>query len=152
VYVSLKQSLLLHTSLIRGILVFASETQGARQQLIYIHNICIYLFNISFKFNLVLFLNRGTRCRSCLRHCATSRKVAGSIPDDVTGILYWHNLSSRIMALGLTQPLTEKVPGIFPGGKGGRCVGLTTLPPSCTDCLEIRKSQPPGALRDCPGL
>jgi len=23
------------------------------------------------------------------------------------------------------------------GGKGGRCVGLTTLPPSCADCLEI---------------
>jgi hypothetical protein len=22
-------------------------------------------------------------------------------------------------------------------GKGGRCVGLTTLPPSCADCLEI---------------
>jgi hypothetical protein len=21
------------------------------------------------------------------------------------------------------------------GGKGGRCVGLTTLPPSCADCL-----------------
>ena len=28
------------------------------------------------------------------------------------------------MDLGSTQPLTEK------GGKGGRCVGLTTLPPS----------------------
>jgi len=26
---------------------------------------------------------------------------------------------------------------MFPGGKGGRCVGLTTLPPSCADCLEI---------------
>jgi len=25
----------------------------------------------------------------------------------------------------------------FLGGKGGRCVGLTTLPPSCADCLEI---------------
>jgi hypothetical protein len=25
----------------------------------------------------------------------------------------------------------------FPGGKDGRCVGLTTLPPSCVDCLEI---------------
>jgi hypothetical protein len=25
----------------------------------------------------------------------------------------------------------------FPGGKDGRCVGLTTLPPSCADCLEI---------------
>jgi hypothetical protein len=26
---------------------------------------------------------------------------------------------------------------MFPRGKGGRCVGLTTLPPSCADCLEI---------------
>jgi len=25
----------------------------------------------------------------------------------------------------------------FLGGKGGRCVRLTTLPPSCADCLEI---------------
>jgi hypothetical protein len=25
----------------------------------------------------------------------------------------------------------------FLGGKGGWCVGLTTLPPSCADCLEI---------------
>ena len=29
----------------------------------------------------------GTRLRSWLRHCATSRKVVGSIPDCVTGIL-----------------------------------------------------------------
>ena len=26
---------------------------------------------------------------------------------------------------------------MFLGGKGGRCVGLTALPPSCADCLEI---------------
>ena len=32
--------------------------------------------------------DRGTRWRSWLRHCATSRKVAGSIPDGVTGILH----------------------------------------------------------------
>jgi len=25
----------------------------------------------------------------------------------------------------------------FLGGKGSRCVGLTTLPPLCADCLEI---------------
>jgi hypothetical protein len=25
----------------------------------------------------------------------------------------------------------------FVGGKGSRCIGLTTLPPSCADCLEI---------------
>jgi len=28
----------------------------------------------------------------------------------------------------------------FLEGKGDRCVRLTTLPPSCADCLEIRKS------------
>ena len=25
----------------------------------------------------------------------------------------------------------------IPGGKGGRCIGVTTLPPSCAECLEI---------------
>ena len=30
----------------------------------------------------------GTRRCSWLRHCATSRKVAGSIPDGVTGIFH----------------------------------------------------------------
>jgi hypothetical protein len=31
--------------------------------------------------------------------------------------------------------------------KGGWCVGLTTLPPSCADCLEIWESEAPGTLR-----
>jgi hypothetical protein len=31
---------------------------------------------------------RGTWWHSWLRHCATSRKVAGSIPDGVTGIFH----------------------------------------------------------------
>ena len=44
------------------------------------------------------------------------------------------------------------VSGIFRGGKGGRCVGLTTLPHSCADCLEIWEPQPPGTLRASPGL
>jgi len=39
--------------------------------------------------------------------CATSRKVAGSIPDVVIRIFHWHNPSGRTMALGLTQSLTE---------------------------------------------
>ena len=47
------------------------------------------------------------RWRSWLRHCATSQKVAGSIPDGVIGIFHWHNPSGRTMALGSTQPLTE---------------------------------------------
>jgi len=41
---------------------------------------------------------------------------------------------------------------MFPGGKGGRCVGLTTLSPSRADCLEIWEPQPPGTLKACPGL
>ena len=40
----------------------------------------------------------------------------------------------------------------FLGGKGGRCLGLTTLLPSYADCLENWKPQPPGTLRACPGL
>ena len=32
--------------------------------------------------------HRGTQWRSWLRHCATSLKVAGSIPDGVIGIFH----------------------------------------------------------------
>ena len=35
----------------------------------------------------------------------------------------------------------------FLGGKGGRCVGLTTLPPSSADCFEIWEPQPAGTLQ-----
>jgi hypothetical protein len=50
---------------------------------------------------------RGTRWRSWLRYCGTSRKVAGSIPDGVTGIFQSLNPSGRIVTLGSTQSLTE---------------------------------------------
>jgi len=50
------------------------------------------------------------------------------------------------MAMGSTQPLTEMSSRNLLGGKGDRCVGLTTLPPSCADCLEIWEPQPPGTL------
>jgi hypothetical protein len=48
--------------------------------------------------------------------------------------------------------LQKRVPGIFSGGKGGRCVRLATLPPSCADGYEIWEPQPPGTLTACPGL
>jgi len=38
------------------------------------------------------------------------------------------------------------------GGKGSRYVGLTNLPPSCADCLEIWEPKPPGTLRVRPSL
>jgi hypothetical protein len=84
-----------------------------------------------------------------LRHCSSSQKVTGSISDGVTEIFHWHDSSSRTMALGSTQ---KWVPGIFSGGKGGQCVGLTTLPPSCGNCLEIWDPRPSGTLWACPSL
>jgi hypothetical protein len=57
------------------------------------------------------------------RHHATSRKVAGSIPDEIIGFFNWPNPSSLTVALGSTQPLTEMVPEIFLGVKDN----LTTI-------------------------
>jgi hypothetical protein len=62
---------------------------------------------VTWLINLVTLLLGGTRWRSWLRHCATGRKVAASIPDVVVGIFHWHNSSGSTMVLGLTQPLTE---------------------------------------------
>jgi hypothetical protein len=56
-----------------------------------------------------------------LRHCALSRKVAGLIPDSVTGTF-----------LDII-----------------RCVGLTNVPPSCADRLAMWKPQPTGTLWPC---
>jgi hypothetical protein len=53
------------------------------------------------------------------------------------------------MALGSTQSLNRnEYQEYFLGCKGGRCVRLTTLPPSCADCLEIWEPQPSGTLTD----
>jgi hypothetical protein len=46
-------------------------------KVIIINSICI-----------IIIIIRGTRWRGWLRHCATSRKVTGSIPDGVTGIFH----------------------------------------------------------------
>jgi len=49
----------------------------------------------------------------------------------------WLDPSGHTMALRSTQPLTEMhIRDITLGGKGDRYLGLTTLPPSCADCLE----------------
>ena len=48
--------------------------------------------------------------RSWLRHCGTSRKVAGSIADGVIRNFHLHNPPGRNTILGLTQPLTERWP------------------------------------------
>jgi hypothetical protein len=61
---------------------------------------------------------------SWLRHYATSRKVAGSIPD-VSGF------SSRTMSLGPAQPLTEMSTRNLSGGKGRPARGTDNLTAIC---------------------
>ena len=87
--------------------------------------------------------------------CATNRKVAGSIPAGVIG--YFIDIKSFRSHYG---------PGVdaafnrneyeehFLGGKGGRCVRLDNLPPSCavvTKSGSLNFLEPSGPLWACNG-
>jgi hypothetical protein len=63
----------------------------------------------------------GAQCKS--------RKVAGSIPDEVIRFFNWLNPSSRTVALGSTEPLTEMNTRNLPRGKGrpARNADLTAI-------------------------
>jgi hypothetical protein len=60
------------------------------------------------------------------------------------------------MALGLTRSLTEnEYKEYFLGDKGGRCVGLTTLPPSCATVKKsgsLKLLEPSGPVQACNGV
>jgi hypothetical protein len=57
------------------------------------------------------------------------------------------------MALGVDSASnSNEYQEYFLGGKGGRCVWLTTLPPSSADFLEIWEHQLPGTLGVCAGI
>jgi hypothetical protein len=84
------------------------------------------------------------RWRNWLRHYATCRIVAGSIPSDVSGLF---SIYLIIPALGLTHPLTEitrNLPGR--GVKSDRCVRLIISLPSLSqryrNCEILDVSQP----------
>jgi hypothetical protein len=79
------------------------------------------------------------------------KPVPRSIPDGVTG--FFSDIPSDIsMALRSTQPLVKMNTRNIPGGKGGRCVRLTTSPPSRAAYHEILEPKPPGTLWATPGL
>jgi hypothetical protein len=73
---------------------------------------------------------------SAIWRCATSRTVPGSTPGGVTGFFSDIFSSERTKALGSTQPLVKMSTRNIPGDKGGRCVRLTTSPPSRAKCHE----------------
>jgi len=88
--------------------------------------------------------------------CATNQKVAGSIPDDDVGIFHWHNPSDRHYGPGVDSACNRnEYQEHFPGGKGGRCVGLTTLPPSCAVVMKsgnLNFLEPSGPLQASNGI
>jgi hypothetical protein len=92
------------------------------------------------------------RWRSWLRHCATNRQVAGTIPDGVSGIFHWHNPVSRTMDLGSTQPLTEMSTRNISWGLN--TAGAYGWKPTTFMCRLSRNlgPRPPGTLWACPGL
>ena len=96
-------------------------------------------------------LRRGTRWR-----CATSWKVAGSIPDGVIGIFHWHKPSGRTMTLGLTQPLTEMSTRNISWGI--KAAGAWGWQPYCLHVPIVLKSrsltllEPSGPVQACCGI
>jgi len=56
---------------------------------------------------------------SWLRHCATSWKVPGSIPDGAIVIFNWYNPACCTVALGLPQPVTQSMKSVTTEFKSG---------------------------------
>jgi hypothetical protein len=64
---------------------------------------------------------------------APSRRVPGSIPGHCG---FFSGASDSSMCPGVDSASKNEYQDI-PGGKDGRYVRVTTLPPSCAECLEI---------------
>jgi len=63
-------------------------------------------------------------------------------------------LPIALRPLGRLSLFQKWVPGAFPGGKSGRCIRLTTLPPSCAVVMKsgnLNFLEPSGPLQACNG-
>ena len=85
------------------------------------------------------------------RCCATNRKVAGSIPAGVIGIFHWPKiLPIAIWPWDRLSLYRNEYQEHFLGVKGGRCIRLTTLPPSCAVVMisgNLNFQEPSGPLQ-----
>ena len=93
---------------------------------------------------------------SWLRHCATSRKSLVRFPMVSLEFFIDIILPAALWTVIVSALNRNEYQEYFLGGKGGRCLGLTTLPPSCADCLEIcgpsTSWYPQGLFRSAQGL
>jgi hypothetical protein len=102
-------------------------------------NNCLPFFNLLYSIK-----QSGLRCAAVvLRNCVGRSRVRFpmvSLEFSIDIIL-----SSCTVAPGVDSASNRnEYQEYFLGGKGGRCIGLTTLSPSCADCLEIWEPQPRG--------
>jgi hypothetical protein len=93
----------------------------------------------------------GPGAASWVRRCAIRRTVPGSIPGGVTGFVSDIFLPTVPWPWGSTKPPVKMSTKNIPGGKGGRCVRVTSLP-SRAECHEIWEPKPLGTLWATPGL
>jgi hypothetical protein len=71
---------------------------------------------ILFKEIIAVYCENDKKCINTLS--GQNAGYAGLIPDEVSAFFIWPNPSSRTMALGSTQSLTEMSIRNIPGGKG----------------------------------
>ena len=76
-------------------------------------------------YSLVLYDTVGVR--GWWRHCCTSWKVAGSIPDGVIGIFHWVNFFWPHCGPGVDSASDRNEYQEYPGGKDGQFAGLVEL-------------------------
>ena len=96
-------------------------------------------------------ISRGTALAQWLRCCGTNQKVAGSIPAGVSG--FFIDIKSFRQHYGDTAFNRNEYQEYFLRVKGGRCVRLTTLPPSwavVTKSGNLNFLQPSGHVRALP--
>jgi hypothetical protein len=109
----------------------SGSTTGTGKLLNELHTMCRFLTD-----NLSVFVDMVNKVFQL------SKKISGG----VTGFFSDIFPSDRTTALGSTQALVKMSTRNIPGGKGGRCVRLTTSPPSRVKGHEIWEPKPPGTL------
>ena len=120
-------------------------------------NLCLYFPELYqfMEFRRTTHVHNGTAVAQWLRCCATNRKVAGSIPAGVNG--FFIDIKSFRSHYGPgVDPASNRneYQDYFLGVKIGRCVRLTTLPPSCavvTKSGSLNFLETSGPLQACNG-